>query len=158
MGALQYKIGLKNIDSDSISMSWNAIGRASGYEVYRKDANSEDYKLVKDLNATTYTDKGLAKGTEYSYKVKSYRVVDGVKVYSGDSNSISAKIKDSFKLNLEKTTRNSLEFSWDKIKDATGYEILRYSTASKKYVVISDIDFDKLSDDDREASEEAEGH
>ncbi|MFR5366612.1 phosphodiester glycosidase family protein [Intestinibacter bartlettii] len=145
-----------NIDSDSISMSWNAIGRASGYEVYRKDANSEDYKLVKDLNATTYTDKGLAKGTEYSYKVKSYRVVDGVKVYSEDSNSISAKIKDSFKLNLEKTTRNSVEFSWDKIKDATGYEILRYSTASKKYVVISDIDFDKLSDEDREASEEAE--
>ena len=145
-----------NIDSDSISISWNAIGRASGYEVYRKDANSEDYKLVKDLNATTYTDKGLAKGTEYSYKVKSYRVVDGVKVYSGDSNSISAKIKDSFKLNLEKTTRNSVEFSWDKIKDATGYEILRYSTASKKYVVISDIDFDKLSDEDREASEEAE--
>ena len=144
------------IDSDSISMSWNAIGRASGYEVYRKDANSEDYKLVKDLNATTYTDKGLAKGTEYSYKVKSYRVVDGVKVYSGDSNSISAKIKDSFKLNLEKTTRNSVEFSWDKIKDATGYEILRYSTASKKYVVIDDIDFDKLSDEDREASEEAE--
>lgn len=145
-----------NIDSDSISMSWNAIDRASGYEVYRKDANSEDYKLVKDLNATTYTDKGLAKGTEYSYKVKSYRVVDGVKVYSEDSNSISAKIKDSFKLNLEKTTRNSVEFSWDKIKDATGYEILRYSTASKKYVVISDIDFDKLSDEDREASEEAE--
>ena len=144
------------IDSDSISMSWNAIGRASGYEVYRKDANSEDYKLVKDLNATTYTDKGLAKGTEYSYKVKSYRVVDGVKVYSEDSNSISAKIKDSFKLNLEKTTRNSVEFSWDKIKDATGYEILRYSTASKKYVVISDIDFDKLSDEDREASEESE--
>lgn len=144
------------IDSDSISMSWNAIGRASGYEVYRKDANSEDYKLVKDLNATTYTDKGLAKGTEYSYKVKSYRVVDGVKVYSGDSNSISAKIKDSFKLNLEKTTRNSVEFSWDKVKDATGYEILRYSTASKKYVVIDDIDFDKLSDEDREASEEAE--
>ena len=145
-----------NIDSDSISMSWNAIGRASGYEVYRKDANSEDYKLVKDLNATTYTDKGLAKGTEYSYKVKSYRVVDGMKVYSEDSNSISAKIKDSFKLNLEKTTRNSVEFSWDKIKDATGYEILRYSTASKKYVVIDDIDFDKLSDEDREASEEAE--
>ena len=144
------------IDSDSISMSWNAIGRASGYEVYRKDANSEDYKLVKDLNATTYTDKGLAKGTEYSYKVKSYRVVDGVKVYSGDSNSISAKIKDSFKLNLEKTTRNSVEFSWDKVKDATGYEILRYSTASKKYAVIDDIDFDKLSDEDREASEEAE--
>lgn len=144
------------IDSDSISMSWNAIGRASGYEVYRKDANSEDYKLVKDLNATTYTDKGLAKGTEYSYKVKSYRVVDGVKVYSGDSNSISAKIKDSFKLKLEKTTRNSVEFSWDKVKDATGYEILRYSTASKKYVVIDDIDFDKLSDEDREASEEAE--
>ena len=143
------------IDSDSISMSWNAIGRASGYEVYRKDANSEDYKLVKDLNATTYTDKGLAKGTEYSYKVKSYRVVDGVKVYSGDSNSISAKIKDSFKLNLEKTTRNSVEFSWDKIKDATGYEILRYSTASKKYVVIDDIDFDEVTDEKEKEELEA---
>ena len=144
-----------NIDSDSISMSWNAIGRASGYEVYRKDANSEDYKLVKDLNATTYTDKGLAKGTEYSYKVKSYRVVDGVKVYSGDSNSISDKIKDSFKLNLEKTTRNSVEFSWDKIKDATGYEILRYSTASKKYVVIDDIDFDEITDEKEKEELEA---
>lgn len=143
------------IDSDSISMSWNAIGRASGYEVYRKDANSEDYKLVKDLNATTYTDKGLAKGTEYSYKVKSYRVVDGVKVYSGDSNSISAKIKDSFKLNLEKTTRNSVEFSWDKVKDATGYEILRYSTASKKYVVIDDIDFDEVTDEKEKKELEA---
>ena len=69
---------------------------------------------------------------------------------------VQLKELNTFKLNLEKTTRNSVEFSWDKIKDATGYEILRYSTASKKYVVIDDIDFDKLSDEDREASEEAE--
>ena len=137
---------LGNVSSDSVELSWNQVARATGYEVYRADKDSEDYKLVKDLTATTYTDSKLTKDTDYKYTVKAYRTVDGQKVYSADSNVVSAKTKDDFKLTAEKVTRNTVEIGWDKVKDATGYEVLRYNASTKKYVVISDLDYDKIED------------
>lgn len=85
---------LETVTKDSASISWNQIAMATGYEVYRADKDSEDYKLVKDIaSATTltYKDAGLDADTAYKYKVKAYRTVDGQKVYSEDSNVVDAK-------------------------------------------------------------------
>ncbi len=56
--------------TSSISISWNAISGASGYDVYRSDHNSA-YALVGQPSGTSFTDNSitLQPDTTYLYKV-----------------------------------------------------------------------------------------
>lgn len=63
----------------AVSMSWNPIAGACGYEVYRATSASGTYTKVKTLSATTtrYTHTGLSTGAAYYYKVRAYVVKSG---------------------------------------------------------------------------------
>ncbi|RCG27830.1 esterase [Sphaerisporangium album] len=49
----------------SVSLSWNAVSGASGYNVYRNGAKV----TASPASGTTYTDSGLTSGTSYTYAV-----------------------------------------------------------------------------------------
>lgn len=97
------KVKLEKVTSNSVSISWNAVNKATGYEVYRADKDSEEYKLVKTVTGTTYEDKGLEQETTYKYKVKAFRTVDEKNTYSEDSNIVDAKTEQAPP--VEETTR-----------------------------------------------------
>lgn len=65
--ALQPPAGLAvgTTTSNSVTLSWNAAGGATGYHVYRNGSRVN----ASPLTATSYTDGGLAAGTTYSYQV-----------------------------------------------------------------------------------------
>jgi poly(3-hydroxybutyrate) depolymerase len=67
--ALQPPAGVTvdSITSNSIALSWTAAGGATGYNVYRNGSRVN----ANPLNATRYTDTGLAAATRYSYRVSS---------------------------------------------------------------------------------------
>jgi fibronectin type 3 domain-containing protein len=73
----------------------NVIG-ADGYEIYRSTSKNGKYKLVKTLididGIYIYNDK-TTKGYYYYYKVRSYKIVNGNKVYSAYSGIKSIKSK-----------------------------------------------------------------
>jgi uncharacterized repeat protein (TIGR02543 family) len=68
--------------STSINLSWGAISGANGYELYRATSSTGAYVLVITQSALTYINLGLATGTTYYYKIRSYRLVGTAKVYS----------------------------------------------------------------------------
>ena len=57
-----------------MKLSWNRVKGVGGYKVYRKAGNGK-YKCIKTLSsgAASYTDKGVKKGTKYTYFVKPYK-------------------------------------------------------------------------------------
>ena len=57
-----------------------------GYEVYAKSGSG--YKLVKTItdNKLSWSESGLTDTSEYSYKVRAYKTVNGSKVYGEYSN------------------------------------------------------------------------
>jgi fibronectin type 3 domain-containing protein len=67
--------------STSITLKWNAVAGATGYEVYRYSTATGKYTLFKTVITTTYANTGLATNKTYSYKVRAYRTVNGVKVF-----------------------------------------------------------------------------
>lgn len=70
--------------SSSVKVSWKKVSGASGYVVYRSEADSEEYSRVKHITSGStlkFTDKNLKRGTIYLYKIRAYRTVDGKKVY-----------------------------------------------------------------------------
>ena len=79
---------LEKIDVTSVKLSWTKIDAMNGYEVYRK-TNNGVYRLLKRVKALEVTNAYLKEGSTYTYKVRSYTMVDGIKVYAPDSNEVT---------------------------------------------------------------------
>ena len=82
----------KNVSKKSVKLTWKKVSGANGYRVYVKGKNGK-YKTLKTVKGTSYTIRGLKKGSGYSYKVKAYRNVGKKKVLGAYSKTTSVKIK-----------------------------------------------------------------
>ena len=127
---------------NSNKLSWNKVKGSSGYEVLRATSKTGTYKSVKTITSgstVSYTDKSLATGTTYYYKVRAYRTVDKKKVYSSYSSVVSAK--PVLKTPSVKLTSGSKKatIKWEKISGASGYEVYRATSKSGKYSKIKTI-------------------
>ena len=58
-----------------------------------KDKGYKKIKTVKNKNTFTYTKNNLKKNKTYYFKVKTYKVINGKKVYSLYSNIKKIKVK-----------------------------------------------------------------
>ena len=90
---------VKAKSSTSIIVKWGKVSGAKGYIIYQKIANKRFKKVatIKSGTKTTYTAKKLKSDTKYSYKVKSYTISNGKKVYSKYSNVKSTYTKHAHK-------------------------------------------------------------
>lgn len=70
------------ISYNNIKVSWNTVGGASGYEVYRKMFGSASYSYLTTTTSQSYANNNLKDNTRYFYQIRSFRTVNGVKYYS----------------------------------------------------------------------------
>ncbi len=77
------------------TIKWRKVAGASGYEVFMSTSKSGKYKGIKSANQKTYTftKTGLTKGKTYYFKVRTYKKVNGKKVYSAYSTIKAIKVK-----------------------------------------------------------------
>lgn len=78
---------------NKIQVSWNKVSGADGYRIYRAKSKNGSYKMIKDSRSKLrrYTSVRLTGNHKYYYKMRSYRVVKGKKVYSEYSGIKSKK-------------------------------------------------------------------
>ena len=74
-------------------LTWSKVSKAKGYIVYKSTKKKKGFKKVKTTNKTSCTFKKLKKGKKYYFKVKTYRVIYGVKLYSKFSKVAKVKVK-----------------------------------------------------------------
>lgn len=82
---------------NTITLDWNQYEDADGYIIYGNYCNhdGETYKVKKlatitDSSQTEYTVKKLESGTDYKFRIKAYKVVDGEKYVTVKSHYIHA--------------------------------------------------------------------
>lgn len=77
------------------AVSWKKVSGAAGYEVVMSTKKTSGFKKVATVKATTtkQTIKNLKSGSTYYFKVRSYKTVDGKKIYSDYSKVKSVKVK-----------------------------------------------------------------
>ena len=83
-------------DLNRLKMTWDKSSGFSGYEIYISNDNL-DYKVLKDItsyNTNSYTTSDLELNKTYYLKARCYRVVDGVKLYSKDSNVVEFEMSE----------------------------------------------------------------
>lgn len=80
------------VNDTKIKLDWrNNTSDNEGYELWRSTDNSTFTKAADVPDDNKYTNTGLKNNTRYYYKLRAYRTVRGVRVYSNYSNTDDAK-------------------------------------------------------------------
>lgn len=127
---------------NSVTVSWSKVSSADGYEVYRAKSKAGAYSRIAKVASASkvkYTNKSLATGTTYYYKVRAYRVVDGTTVYSGFSKVVSAKPTLSKTTVTLKAGKKRAQVKWKKVTGASGYQVYRSLKKTKSFKKVKTI-------------------
>ena len=68
-------------------IQWDACSDAGGYEIWRANGTAGKFKKIKTAgkSVTKYSDTGRKLSATYKYKIRTYRKVNGKKIYSNYS-------------------------------------------------------------------------
>ncbi len=129
--------------STYLTLSWDKISGASGYRVYQYDNSKKAYVTVATISGgavTSYKFTGLNSATEYQFKVKAYKKTDSETIW-GSASAAFKECTNPLKVkNLKLTTKSSsVTLKWNKASGASGYQIYRYNSSTKKYEKIATI-------------------
>ncbi len=70
----------------AVTVTWSAVGGATGYRVYRGTTSGGPYALIASPTTTNHADTGLTNGTTYYYVVRAFNAT----LVSVDSQQVSA--------------------------------------------------------------------
>lgn len=130
--------------SSSIKLKWKKSSNAAGYKIYRADSYSGKYKIIKTItkNSTVnYTDKNVALGKVYYYKVRAYAKFGKTTKYSSYSAVVCAQpeLSETQISSIYSIGTTSLKLKWEKVSDAAGYKIYRKTGKNGKYTYVKNI-------------------
>ncbi|MFF2446646.1 hypothetical protein ACFVSW_06040 [Neobacillus sp. NPDC058068] len=99
-----------------------------GYEVYRSSSANGSYKLVQTItNSSTlsFTNTSLATGTNYYYKIRAYRLVNGKRVYGSFSSIVSGKptLAQVTSVKANSQGYDKILVKWSKLNGASGSSV-----------------------------------
>lgn len=131
--------------SDSVTLKWSKVSKATGYRVYQRVDGK--WQALKTQSGVTYTVTNLTASTNYYFGVKAYKKVDGKNYWSSlKTVKIKTKAMADIKTPTASATANSVTLKWSKVSGATGYRVYQYqnnkwlkikTTSATKYTVSS---------------------
>ena len=106
----------------SLTLKWNAVTDATGYEIYRAGTDGK-YSKIKTVTSTSYVDTNVKNNTQYSYRIKAYNAA-GASAFSTAASLKKTQISVS---NLKADANGSkVQLSWTGgVTGAEGYVIYR---------------------------------
>ena len=106
----------------SLTLKWNAVTSATGYEIYRAGTDGK-YSKITTVTSTSYVDTSVKNNTQYSYKIKAYNAA-GASAFSTAASLKKTQISVS---NLKADANGSkVQLSWTGgVTGAEGYVIYR---------------------------------
>lgn len=145
----RYYSSPKNTET-STYLSWKQDDEAEGYVISRYNEKTGKYEEIKRISSngtTAFKDSNLSPATVYLYRVESVRKIsvtnsDGVTEEEEvrniliDKKALVTLPEKTGSLKAAKRTKSKIKLSWGKVKNATGYEVYRYSAKAGKYKLI----------------------
>ena len=116
------------VSDSAVKLDWSKNDKATGYVIEQyKGGKWTALATTKNNTTLTFTVKGLASATVYSFRIKSFRTVNGKTDYSEYT---SLKAATSFGgvsgLAVKSYTASAITLAWNKNAAATGYALEQY--------------------------------
>lgn len=116
------------ISPTAVKLDWNRNDKVTGYIIEQyKGGKWTQIAVTKNNTTLTFTVKGLADATPYSFRIKTYKNADGKTNYSGyttvKAETPPAAVK---KARVTSTTATWITLEWERNANVTGYAIEQY--------------------------------
>ncbi len=72
-----------------LRVTWSSVYGRTGYEVWRSTSEDSNFVMAVSTISTAYYDADVKTGITYSFKIRAYRLVNNVRVYSDFSTQVS---------------------------------------------------------------------
>lgn len=124
---------------EQLKFSWRKVNGVGGYSIYRYDNVKKAWQYLGATTKTTYTDKAPVAGKRYLYRVLPYGRVNGVAFFGSYSSSVEGMMLKETKIKDVKSYVGKIQFSWDKVPGAQGYNVYRYNNKTKKWETMKSV-------------------
>lgn len=130
-GAVQASV-VNGVQLRQVDLSWSAIAGASGYRIYRRAAESENWQKVGEVKETGFSDKnGLGDGSAYQYYVTAHDGVSEAPFVTLLDAETKAPSPPPEGIEVSTGEVKAVTISWAALndKDISAYEIQRSESA-----------------------------
>ena len=124
----------------SVSLAWDPVNDVSGYNIYRYNSADNSWIYVKSVGTgTSTTITGLAPGV-HAYNIKAYVKENGKVIYSKFSQTVrAALLKKPVIESVSAVNSKQIRLAWTSVAGASGYNLYRYNSATKKFEYIRSV-------------------
>ena len=125
------------VSASAVKLDWSKNDKATGYVIEQyKGGKWTTIATTKNNTTLTFTVKGLAEGTAYSFRIKSFRKTGSTTDFSEYTAIKAATLLDSVSdFKVTSVTGSWITLEWAKNDKATGYAIEQYKGG--KWTVIA---------------------
>jgi len=128
-----------SVTTNSVTLAWDAVPQASGYEVYSSASNSGPFSKIGNVTTNSFIHNGLNANTEYWYYVRAYNNS------TTSLPSVALKVNTNANIvevpkNLRMTGKgpNYISLQWDPISNANAtYNVFYRKKGDSNYNVKS---------------------
>ena len=128
---------------NKVKVSWSGVNGAQKYQVFRCNSKGNPIGDPMVFGSTTKSNTyyGLTTGTKYYYKVRAYKIVDGIPYY-GDYSSVKSATPTLSKPatpSVSKSSSSYVKVKWKGISGETGYQVYRATSKNGKYSKVKSV-------------------
>ena len=125
--ALSAPTGLETVqrDDDEVTIAWNPVAGAQGYQVYYYDAAFGDWVQAERTQNTHAEIDDLRSASVYKFKVCA--VSGGQSGAFSNEFSTATAPKDVDDLRVKSKTKSSVTLSWSAVRRADKYQVYKYN-------------------------------
>ncbi|GHU71586.1 hypothetical protein FACS189450_07840 [Spirochaetia bacterium] len=127
-------VSAASLSDSSIQITWNSVGGADTYNVYRAASSEGTYTSVGTSSTSSYTNTGLSSNTTYYYKVSAYNA-GGESVLSSET-SAATQIAVPSGLSATALSSSSIQVTWNSVGGASSYTVYRAASAAGTYTSV----------------------
>lgn len=129
---------LCSTDVDSITLNWNKVSKATGYQV--EMYTNGTWKTLSTLSGTSYTASDLSQNTAYRFRVRAIRNYNYINYY-GDYTEKDITIRPANTpegLSSSVNTSGSNTITWESVNGVSGYSVYQWIGTTDSYKKLGD--------------------
>lgn len=129
---------LCSTDVDSITLNWNKVSKATGYQV--EMYTNGTWKTLSTLSGTSYTASDLSQKTAYRFRVRAIRNYNYINYY-GDYTEKDITIRPANTpkgLSSSVNTPSSNTITWESVNGVSGYSVYQWIGITDSYKKLGD--------------------
>lgn len=129
---------LCSTDVDSITLNWNKVSKATGYQV--EMYTNGTWKTLSTISGTSYTASDLSQKTAYRFRVRAIRNYNYINYY-GDYTEKDITIRPANTpkgLSSSANTSSSNTITWESVNGVSGYSVYQWIGTTDSYKELGD--------------------